>query len=51
MRRQRNMGKMTEQDKTPGKELKEMEKSNLSDAEFKHWLLGCSRNSLGTPTA
>ena len=32
MRRQRNMGKMKEQDKTPGKELKEMEKSNLTDA-------------------
>ena len=35
MRRQRNMAQMKEQIKTPEKELKEMEISNLSDAEFK----------------
>ena len=35
MRTQRNMAKMKEQIKTPGKELNEMEISNLSDAEFK----------------
>ena len=35
MRRQRNMDQMKEQIKTPEKELKEMEISNLSDAGFK----------------
>ena len=35
MRRQRNMIQMKEQIKTPEKELKKMEISNLSDAEFK----------------
>ena len=35
MRRQRNMAQMTEQDKTLEKELNKMEKSTLSDAEFK----------------
>ena len=35
MRRQRIMAHMKEQIKTPEKELKEMEISNLSDAEFK----------------
>ena len=35
MRRQRNMTQIKEQIKTPEKELKEMEISNLSDAEFK----------------
>ena len=35
MRRQRNMAQMKEQNKTPEKELKEMEISNLPDAEFK----------------
>ena len=29
---------MKEQNKTPEKELNKMEISNLSDAEFKHWL-------------
>ena len=38
MRRQRNMPQMTEQIKTPEKELNEMEISNPSDAEFKIWL-------------
>ena len=35
MRRQRNMVQMKEQNKTPEKELNEMERSHLSDAEFK----------------
>ena len=35
MRRQRNMGQMKEQNKTPEKELSETEIANLSDAEFK----------------
>ena len=34
MRRQRNMAQMKEQIKTPERELREMEISNLSDAEF-----------------
>ena len=39
MGRQRNMAQMKEQIKTPEKELKEMEISNLSDAEFKTRML------------
>ena len=35
MRTQRNMAQMKEQNKTPEKELTEMEISNLSDAQFK----------------
>ena len=35
MRTQRNMAQMKEQNKTPEKELNEMEISNLSDTEFK----------------
>ena len=35
MRRQRNMDQMKGQIKTPGKELNKMERSDLSDAEFK----------------
>ena len=35
MRRQGNMAQIKVQNKTPGKELNEMEVSNLSDAEFK----------------
>ena len=35
MNRQRNMAQMKEYIKTPEKELNKMEKSNLSDAEFK----------------
>ena len=34
-RRQRNLAQMTEQTKTPEKELNKMEISNVSDAEFK----------------
>ena len=35
MRRQRNTVQLKEQNKTPEKELNEMEVSNRSDAEFK----------------
>ena len=35
MRRQRDKAHMKEQNKTPEKELNEMEINNLSDAEFK----------------
>ena len=35
MRRQRNMAQIKERITTPGKELNEMEISNLSDEEFK----------------
>ena len=35
MRRRRSMAQIKEQIKTPKKELKKMEISNLSDAEFK----------------
>ena len=35
MRRQRKMDQMKEQNKTPEEVLNKMEKSNLSDAEFK----------------
>ena len=35
MRRQRNIAQVKEQNKTPGKELNEMEISNLSKAELK----------------
>ena len=38
MRRQRNMAQMEEQIEMPEKEINKMEISNLSDAEFKHWL-------------
>ena len=42
MRGQKNMAQMKEQNKTPERELNKMEKSNLSDAEFKTlviWML------------
>ena len=35
MRRKRNMAQMKEQNKTPEKELNKLEKSKLSEAEFK----------------
>ena len=35
VRRKRNMAQMTEQIKTPEKELNQLERSNLSDGEFK----------------
>ena len=50
-RRQRNMAQMKGQIKTPEKELNKMEINNLSDAEFKHWLQGCSRNLVRTSAA
>ena len=43
VRKEGNKAQMKEQDKIPEKELNEMEKTNLSDAE-KHWS-GCSENS------
>ena len=39
MRRQRNVAQMKGQNKTSGKELNEMEISNLSDAEFKAFVI------------
>ena len=39
LRRQRNMAQMKEQIKTPEKELKEMEINNLSDTEFKTFVI------------
>ena len=45
MRRQRNMAQMKEQNKTPEKELNEIEITNLPDAEFKTLVIkGCSKN-------
>ena len=51
MRRQKNMAQMKEQIKIPEKELNEMEVSNLSDAEFKTLIIGCSRNLIRTSAA
>ena len=42
MRRQRNMAQMKEQIKSPEKELNEMEISNLSDAEYKIFIIRIS---------
>ena len=39
MRRQRNMAKMKEQNKTPEKELNKMEMSNLSGAGIKQLVI------------
>ena len=39
MRKQTNMAQMKEQIKTPEKELKEMEINNLSDTEFKTFVI------------
>ena len=50
MRRQRNMVQMKEQFQTPEKELNKMEISNLSDAEFKTLVIGCSGNLVRTST-
>ena len=47
MRRQRNMTQMKEQNKTPGKELNEMEISNLSDAEFKTLVIRMLKEIIG----
>ena len=40
MRRQRNVAQLKKQNKTPEKEVNEMEISNLSDAEFKTLVIG-----------
>ena len=47
MRRQRNMAQMKERNKTPEKELNEMEISNLSDAEFKTLVIRMLRELIG----
>ena len=47
-RRQRNMAQLKEQNKTPEKELNEMEGSNLPDAEFKTLVIGVLQE-LGGP--
>ena len=39
MRRQINMAQMKEEDKTSEKELNKMEISNLSDAEFRTFVI------------
>ena len=41
------MGQMKEQNKTPGKELNEMEISNLSDAEFKTLVIMMLKDIIG----
>ena len=43
MRKQRNMVQIKEQNKTPEKEINKMEMANLSDAEFKTLVSGCSK--------
>ena len=48
MRRQRIMAHMKEQIKTPEKELKEMEISNLSDAEFKTLVIRIFKELIGS---
>ena len=47
MRRQRNMSELKEQNKTPEKELHEMEISNLSDAEFKTLVIRMLKELIG----
>ena len=47
MRRQRHMAQMKEQNKTPGKELNEMEISNLSDSEFKTLVIRILKEIIG----
>ena len=51
MRRQRNISQMKEQNKTPEKELNEMERSNLSDAEFKTPVIRMLKELTGAVTA
>ena len=51
MRRQRNMVQMKEQIKTPEKELNKTEISNLSDAELKTLVIGCSVDLVRTSIA
>ena len=43
LKRQRNVAEMKEQNKTPEKELNEMEISNLSDAEVKTLVINMLR--------
>ena len=51
MSRQTNMAQMKEQVKTPEKEPNKMQISNLSDAEFKTLVIGCSRKLMRTSAA
>ena len=44
MRRQRTMAQMKEQNKTPEKELNEMEIVNISDAKFKTMVIRMLRD-------
>lgn len=46
--RQRNMTEMKEQEKSPEKELKEMEANNLPDAEFKQMTLKSCKEFMRT---
>ena len=47
MRRQRTMAQMKEQNKTPEKELNEMETGNLSDAQFKTQVIRMLKKLIG----
>ena len=47
MRRQRTMAQMKEQNKTPEKELNEMETGNLSDAQFKTLVIRMLQELIG----
>ena len=47
MWRQRNVAQMKEQNKTPGKELSEMEIANLSDVEFKTLVIRTLKEIIG----
>ena len=47
MKRQRNMAQMKEQIKTPEKEQKKMDISNLSDAEFKTLVIRMLKELIG----
>ena len=43
----KNMVQMKEQNKTPGKELNKMERSNLSDAQFKTLVIRMLKELIG----
>ena len=47
MRKQRNMAQMKEQNKTPEKELNEMEITNLPDAVFKTLVIRILKELIG----
>ena len=47
MKRQRNMAQMKEWNKTPEKELNNIEISNLSDAEFKTLVIRMLKELIG----